>query len=84
MSNQGDDSVSVIDVRQLAVIKEIDVGAYPEGIDRDAKGERLYVSNWMDGTVSVIDPIRGVELSTFTAGEGSRAFGRFFANVEPP
>ncbi|MBT8446783.1 MAG: YncE family protein, partial [Gammaproteobacteria bacterium] len=55
----------------------IDVGDYPEGIDYDPVTDALYVANWFDNTVSIINPATLRVETELDAGDGSRAFGAF-------
>jgi YVTN family beta-propeller protein len=48
---------------------------YPEGIA--AQGDRVYVVNWMDDCVSVLDAGSGRELDRIATGTNSRGFGAF-------
>jgi YVTN family beta-propeller protein len=43
-------SVSVIDTRTAKVKASVPLGGYPEGIA--ARGDRVYVVNWMDDNVT--------------------------------
>jgi len=53
------------------------VGEKPEGISTAGNDRHVYVANWMDGTVSVIDAEKLQVINTIITGEGSRAFGQF-------
>lgn len=55
VTNQGDDSVSVIDTTTNQVIDTIKVGDFPTGIAYDIIHERMYVTNQDDSTISVIN-----------------------------
>ncbi len=57
MTNQHADTVSVIDADTLAVQRTLDGFGYPEGVA--AHGDRVYVVNWMDDNVSVLDAESG-------------------------
>ena len=58
-------------------IKKIYVGEMPEGINMHPDGNSVYVANWFDGTVTVIDTNTLEVTKTIDAGEGARAYGRF-------
>ncbi|HHA18400.1 MAG TPA: YncE family protein, partial [Methylophaga sp.] len=58
-------------------INTIDVGDSPEGIDITADGKFVYVSNWGEGTVSIINTDNYKVEKTLKTGKGSRAFGQF-------
>jgi YVTN family beta-propeller protein len=77
VTNQDSDSVSVIDTAELKEHAVIEVGGKPEGIGTLGDDRHVYVANWFDGTVSVIDAKRLQVVGTIAAGEGSRAFGQF-------
>lgn len=53
--NAASNDISVVDVVGKAGVAHIEVGAQPQGIVIAADGERAFVSNALDGTVSVID-----------------------------
>ena len=56
--------------------------AYPEG--SAAHGDRVYVVNWMDDNVQVLDAASGQKLATISTGQNSRGFGAFIgAPAEP-
>ena len=42
-----------------------------------AHGERIYVVNWMDDKVSVLDARSGQALGSIATGTNSRGFGAF-------
>ena len=49
-----------------------------------AFADRVYVVNWMDDNVSVLDADSGRELLTIATGKNSRGFGAFIgAPAEP-
>ena len=57
-ANIGSNSVSVIDVTRMPVqstVKQITVGAGPEGIDLSPDGKELWVASRADGPMSIID-----------------------------
>src|SRR4051812_13101162 len=55
VSNNGDNTVSVIDLVNQKVVATIAVGAAPRGTALDPTGATLFVANQSDGTLSVID-----------------------------
>jgi 40-residue YVTN family beta-propeller repeat len=57
----------------------IPVGDKPEGISTHSDDQHVYVANWFDGTVSVIDANTLKVTETIKTGEGSRAFGQFIS-----
>ena len=80
VTNQHEDSVSVIDARSLTVVRTLPGFGYPEGVA--ARGDKVYVVNWMDDEVSVLDAATGRELKRIATGRNSRGFGAFIG--EPP
>jgi YVTN family beta-propeller protein len=57
-------------------------GEKPEGISTHPDGERVYVANWYDGTVTVIDAKTLTVVTTIKTGDGSRAFGQFITEIK--
>ncbi len=55
VTNQYADSVTAFDLATLKPLAEIDVGDHPEGIAADPATGRLYVADWGDNRLSVID-----------------------------
>jgi YVTN family beta-propeller protein len=53
----------------------------PEGIEASRDGETLYVANWMDDTVSVVDARNLTVTATLPAGDSPRAFGTFLRST---
>ena len=82
VTNQHDNTVSVIDAETLQLLRTLDGFAYPEGIA--AHGERVYVVNWMDDNVSVLDAKSGRELGSIATGLNSRGFGAFIGAPTGP
>ncbi|ODN66459.1 YncE family protein [Methylophaga muralis] len=77
VTNQDENTVSVIDIAAAETINTIEVDDSPEGIDITANGKHLYVSNWGSGSVSIIDTETGKRIEDIKTGDGSRAFGDF-------
>lgn len=69
-------SVTAFDLATLKPIADVDVGDHPEGIAADPDG-RLYVANWGDNTLSVLDSKSLKVLTTIPTGNGPRSFGAF-------
>ncbi len=82
VTNQHDDSVSVIDAASLSVVRTLPGFGYPEGVA--AHGERVYVVNWMNDEVSVLDARSGAALTTVATGKNSRGFGAFIGAPATP
>ena len=55
VTNQGDDSVSVVDTRSGAVTETVRVGAKPAGVAVAPGGQRIYVTNPEGHSVSVLE-----------------------------
>ncbi|MEE9522620.1 MAG: hypothetical protein V3W05_07430, partial [candidate division NC10 bacterium] len=53
--NTEDDSVTVLDGRQMRRLSTIPVGNYPIGIAVDEKADRAYIVNNRGNTLSIID-----------------------------
>ncbi|TNJ47418.1 YncE family protein [Phaeobacter sp. B1627] len=77
VSNQYEDSVSVLNLNTLETITKIDVGEYPEGLDVTPDGASVLVANWFDNTVSRIDVSALKVVAQWETGDGPRAFGAF-------
>lgn len=67
VSNQADDSVSVIDGATNTVLGTVRVGHYPNGVAVNSKTNTIYVANLNSGTLSIID---GTTLTTSTLRVG--------------
>jgi YVTN family beta-propeller protein len=82
ITNQDDNSVSVVDTTTLRTVAEIAVGETPEGIDITPHGRHVYVANWGEGPLSIIDVNSLAVLITVRTGKGSRAFGDFYVDTD--
>lgn len=80
VTNQHDDTVSVVDAVTLRVQRTLGGFGYPEGIA--AFGDKVYVVNWMDDALSVLEAASGRLLATVATGRNSRGFGDFIG--QPP
>ncbi|MGH1572266.1 YncE family protein [Methylobacterium sp. P31] len=69
-------SVTAFDLATLKPIADVDVGDHPEGIAAGGDG-RLYVANWGDNTLSVLDAHSLKIMATIPTGNGPRSFGTF-------
>jgi YVTN family beta-propeller protein len=49
-----------------------------------AHGDRVYVVNWMDDNVSVLDAASGRTLAHIATGRNSRGFGAFIGAPPAP
>jgi YVTN family beta-propeller protein len=75
VTNQHDDTVSVIDADSLQPVRTLTGFGYPEGVA--AHAGQVYVVNWMDDNVAVLDAASGQRLRTIATGQNSRGFGAF-------
>lgn len=82
VTNQYEDTVSVIDMQSLQEETRIEVGEYPEGIDATADGTRIVVANWFDNTATLIDAQTLSVLQVLHTCDGPRAFGVFLLGGE--
>ncbi|HQU90801.1 MAG TPA: beta-propeller fold lactonase family protein [Pyrinomonadaceae bacterium] len=69
VTNGADDTVSVVDVAQRKVVREIEVGDSPHGMRMRPDGSEIYVANTGDGSVSVIDVAAAKEGARIPVGE---------------
>ena len=89
-TNSGDQTVTMFDLKTLAVIKQIKVGPGLDGIMYDEAGDKIILTNHSRpiGTLTAIDPKSGDIVATVeledTAPEGAAADGkgRIFVNNE--
>ncbi len=58
----------VVDVQDAAVIGTVDVGMGAHGVVVSEDGERAFVTNIVDGTVSVVDTVAQQVVETITVG----------------
>ena len=77
MTNQGDETVTVVDLNERIEISQIDVGDYPEGIAFITAHDQFFVADWYSNSVSVIDAESLELIDEIACGNGSRAFGEF-------
>ena len=72
ITNTLDGTLSVIDVRKLARVKDIKVGALPVSLAFSSLSKAIYVANEGDGTIVVVDPLRLEILARMKAEPGLR------------
>jgi YVTN family beta-propeller protein len=77
VTNQHDESVSVIDAVTLQPVKTLRVGGFPEGIEADPTGSTIWVACWDANTLEKIDVATLAVTARIPVGEGPRAFGKF-------
>ncbi|MEY8877942.1 MAG: YncE family protein [Leptothrix sp. (in: b-proteobacteria)] len=80
VTNQHADSVSVFDADTLAPLRTLTGFGYPEGIA--AHADRVYVVNWMDDNLQVLDARSGTRLQSVDLGRNPRGFGAFIAATD--
>lgn len=78
ISNQGDNTVSIISYPELELKETIKVGKSPEAIDF-IDDHTLMVTNWFSEDISIVDISEAKELQRIPAGKGVRAFGSFIS-----
>jgi len=61
VANSDSDCISIIDAEKLTLKQNVECGDYPYSLGIDESTRKIYSSNNFDGTISIIDPIRGVE-----------------------
>ncbi len=89
-TNSGDETVTMFDLKTLAVVKQIKVGPGLDGIMYDEADDKIILTNHSRpiGTLTAIDPASGAIVATVeledTAPEGAAADGkgRIFVNNE--
>jgi YVTN family beta-propeller protein len=77
VTNQHDNSMSVIDTARLGVIAQPDVGEFPEGVIVGPTGKRVYVVSWFSNELLVMDAGTLELIGRIPTGESPRAFGVF-------
>ncbi len=70
VTNAGDGTVSVIDVKQGTTKKDVVVGRAPHGLRMSPDGQSIYVANTADGTVSFINVNDLTVSATIPVGKG--------------
>ncbi len=70
MTNEGNDTVSVIDTATNTVTDEVEVGISPVGIALSPDGTKAYVANYDDNTTSVIDTATNEVTANVSVGIG--------------
>lgn len=70
--DQSANTVSVIDIDTLTIVKTINVGNNPFGVAATPDGRLIYVTNTDDDSISVIDGKTLTVIETITVGDGPR------------
>lgn len=71
VSNSASGTVSVIPLRgrgRFSVTQEIKVGSEPQGCALSQNGRNLYIANYTEGTVSIIDTTQNVVIDKVNVG----------------
>lgn len=68
VTNSGDNSVAVIDLKRKNIVRTVRVGRYPHGLRISPDGHDVYVANVEDGSVSVIDTTTLAEVARIPVG----------------
>jgi YVTN family beta-propeller protein len=77
VTDDGNGSVYVIDITSNTVIPRVPVGSLPYGIAVTPDGKKVYVTNNMDSTVSVIDTATDTVTAIVNVGNSPVAFRQF-------
>ncbi len=68
ITNYGDSSIQVINIKTNQIVAIIKVGDRPDGICISPDGKRAYVSNWSSSTVSVINTQKNIVITNIPVG----------------
>jgi YVTN family beta-propeller protein len=79
VTNQHDDSVSVLDGLTYETLATLKVGDYPEGVLISPDQRHVLVACWMDDVLVRIDIATLKADAKLDVGAGPRAFGQFIA-----
>jgi YVTN family beta-propeller protein len=79
VTNQHDDTVSVLDAQSYEPLRRLEGFGHPEGVA--VQGEELLVVNWMDDELSVLDAASGRQRARIRTGSNPRGFGAFVATL---
>lgn len=82
VSNDGNNTVSVIDTSTNSVTATVPVGSYPYGVAVNPAGTKVYVVNSVSNTVSVIDTSTDSVTATVPVGGSPQALGTFYRRKE--
>ncbi len=74
VSNEKDDSITVIDIFTHKVIKTVKVGKRPRGVGISPDGSEVYVAISADNAIAVLDPVTMEVIRTFPSGDDPEAF----------
>ena len=68
ITNQGSDTISVVNIKKKKVIQEIPVGKGPVGIAISLKQSYVFITNANDGSVNVLDLHQNQIIKTIKVG----------------
>ncbi|WP_424971240.1 YVTN family beta-propeller repeat protein [Dinoroseobacter sp. S76] len=74
VTNEKDDTISVIDIATLEVVRTIETGERPRGITFSKDYSRVYICASDSDTVQVMDPVTGEILHDLPSGEDPEQF----------
>ncbi|OCT15479.1 hypothetical protein A8709_15495 [Paenibacillus pectinilyticus] len=66
---QGEHSLGVLDAQTNTIITTLNIGQLPSHLALNARTNRIYVANFLDGTVSVINGLTNRVITTVKVGE---------------
>lgn len=75
VTNLHGNTVSVIDANSLELLRTLEGFANPQGVA--SHGDPVFVPNWMNDCVSVLDAVTGRALARISSGLNSHGFGAF-------
>jgi YVTN family beta-propeller protein len=81
VTNEGSNTVSVIDTATNNVTASVPVGINPQGIAVTPEGTEVYVVNSNDNTISVIDTVTDNVTATVPVGSNPSTFGQFIGPI---
>ncbi|MFC1326233.1 MAG: hypothetical protein G8D85_06220 [gamma proteobacterium symbiont of Ctena orbiculata] len=79
VTNQHENTLSVIDPEKLEETHRLAIGEFPEGIIAHPDDGRVYIANWFDNELVVLDVESLQIIKQIPTGESPRAFGVFVA-----
>ncbi len=82
VTNQGDDSVSVVDTATGAVVQTVGVGAKPAGVAVASDGRHVYVTNPEGRSVSILERRDGRLSAVAEVPAGAGVVGGALGGVE--
>ncbi len=79
ISDQYAEQVTIFDLENYEVQTQIPTGEYPEGMSPSLDETEIYVANWFENQLSILDTKTMQNLGAIEVGDGPRAFGHFVA-----